>query len=88
MRMADTHTATKSSSRKRSAPASSNNGATALSEQVEILKDDVAKLASAAGVTAKHQFDPVADYITKEPLKAVLVAAGVGCVLGFLFSRR
>lgn len=59
-----------------------------LAEQVEVLKKDVAKLASAAGVAARHQIDPIEQYVEREPLKAVMIAAGLGCVLGWLFSRR
>lgn len=59
-----------------------------LAEQVEVLKRDVAKLASQAGVTAKHQVEPLERFIEREPMKAVLLAAGIGSVLTFLLCRR
>lgn len=59
-----------------------------LAEQFDVLKHDVAELASQAGTAAKHQVKPIEQFVEREPLKAVLLAAGLGCVLGFLFSRR
>ena len=59
-----------------------------LAAQVEVLKKDVAKLAAAAGVAARHQIDPIEQYVEREPLKAVLIAAGTGLILGWLFCRR
>jgi len=59
-----------------------------LKEQVEILREDVSRLAADAGVAAQHQLDPLTQYVAREPLKALLIASGIGCFLGFLFSRR
>ncbi|MGE3182559.1 MAG: hypothetical protein AB7N71_13085 [Phycisphaerae bacterium] len=59
-----------------------------LAQQVEVLKKDVAKLASAAGIVARHQIDPIEQYVEREPMKSVAIAVGIGCLLGILFSRR
>lgn len=59
-----------------------------LADQLEVLKKDVSKLATQVGSAAQHQMEPIEQYVEREPLKAVLMAAGLGCVLGFLFSRR
>jgi ElaB/YqjD/DUF883 family membrane-anchored ribosome-binding protein len=46
------------------------------------------ELAAVAGVAAREQVDPLADYIREKPIKAMLMAAGAGALLGMFFLRR
>jgi len=74
-----------------------------LREQAHTVKDDLRELGKIAKETAKetaghyvdgskHKYEEIEDqvvtYIREKPMKAVLVAAGAGLLLGYLFSRR
>lgn len=59
-----------------------------LRSHAEAVGRDVQELASAAGDMARHQLDPLADYIRTKPMKSLLIAAGVGAVLGMILGRR
>lgn len=37
---------------------------------------------------AKDQFEVSRDFVTENPVKSVLVAVGVGALLGYLLARR
>lgn len=59
-----------------------------LRSHAEAVGRDVQELASAAGDMARHQLDPLADYVRTKPMKSLLIAAGVGAVLGVILGRR
>jgi ElaB/YqjD/DUF883 family membrane-anchored ribosome-binding protein len=59
-----------------------------LREQTATVKEDIRELASTAGQAALSQVDPLEEFVRSKPLKSMLIAAGVGAALGFLFSRR
>lgn len=59
-----------------------------LREQTAVVGSDIRDLASTAGQAALSHIDPIEAYVRDKPLKAMLIAAGVGAALGFLFSRR
>jgi ElaB/YqjD/DUF883 family membrane-anchored ribosome-binding protein len=57
-------------------------------EQAGVVRDDVKELARAAGDTAVQKLDPVQEFVREKPVKSLLIAAGVGAVLGAVFMRR
>lgn len=52
------------------------------------MKRDVRELAGTAGDVMMDQLDPVVDYVHRQPVKALLIAAAVGAVIGCTFWRR
>lgn len=64
------------------------NGQTELREQAAIVGRDVRDLAVSAGAAAREQVDPLEEYVREKPLKSMLIAAGVGALLGVVFLRR
>jgi ElaB/YqjD/DUF883 family membrane-anchored ribosome-binding protein len=45
-------------------------------------------LAAAAGDMALDRLDPLEEYIQAKPIKSLLLAAGIGALVGMLFRRR
>jgi ElaB/YqjD/DUF883 family membrane-anchored ribosome-binding protein len=83
--------------------AESPESTTRLREQAHAVKDDLRELGKIAKETAKetaghyvdgskHKYEEIEDhvvtYIREKPMKSVLIAAGAGLLLGYLFSRR
>ncbi len=58
-----------------------------LRERMSDVREDVRALASTAGQAAMEQLDPVEDYVRRYPLRSVLIASGVGLVLGIILRR-
>ncbi len=58
-----------------------------LRERMADVREDVRALASTAGQAALEQLDPVEDYVRRYPLRAILIAGGVGVVLGMIMRR-
>jgi len=54
----------------------------------EAVGRDMQELAAAAGHVARKQLDPLAEYVQAQPVKSLLMAAGVGALLGMIFGRR
>ena len=52
------------------------------------MKRDVRELAGTAGDVVMDQLDPVVDYVHRQPVKALLIAAAVGALIGCTFWRR
>ena len=59
-----------------------------LRRQAATMKHDASNLAATAGEVAREQLDPVRDYVNNKPVQALLLAGGVGLVLGLIFRRR
>lgn len=59
-----------------------------LREQVDAVGEDLRKLASTATASALELANPIEEYIQKKPLKSVLIAAGVGALIGIIFRHR
>ena len=59
-----------------------------LRHQAATVRKDAWDLAGSAGAVAREQFDPVRDYVLEKPIQSLLIAGGVGVILGFLFGRR
>jgi ElaB/YqjD/DUF883 family membrane-anchored ribosome-binding protein len=59
-----------------------------LREQALTVGREVRELAATAGAAACAKVDPLAEYVREKPLKALLVAAGVGALCGVVFFRR
>jgi ElaB/YqjD/DUF883 family membrane-anchored ribosome-binding protein len=57
-----------------------------LRRQAVAIKDDARDLAETAGTVAAQQLDPIRNYVNAKPLQALVIAGGVGLMLGFLFS--
>ncbi len=58
-----------------------------LRDRMSDVREDVRALASTAGQAAMEQLDPVEDYVRRYPLRSVLIASGVGLVLGIILRR-
>ena len=82
--MLDTETNTKRSQRSNSDP----HHLAELRERTAVVKSDIRELANTAGEAALSTVDPLESYVREKPLKSMLIAAGIGAVVGFLFSRR
>lgn len=59
-----------------------------LRQQAAVVGGDVRELAATAGQVAISQVDPIEDFVRAKPLKSVLIAAGVGAIVGLIFFRR
>lgn len=59
-----------------------------LRDGVNKIGEGVREITMTAGSAAKAQVDPLGDYVRSNPVQSVLIAAGVGAVLGLLFLRR
>jgi ElaB/YqjD/DUF883 family membrane-anchored ribosome-binding protein len=59
-----------------------------LRQQAANMGKDARGLAESAGALAREQLDPVREYILEKPIQSLLIAGGVGMVLGIIFSRR
>ncbi len=57
-------------------------------DQAVAVGEDVRELAHTAGQVALDQMDPIEEYIRTKPVKSVLIAAGIGALLGAMFLRR
>jgi ElaB/YqjD/DUF883 family membrane-anchored ribosome-binding protein len=73
---------------RRSVSGNHRNGTAELRSQANAVRRDLRDLASAAGDVALEQLDPLEKYVLAKPMKAMLIAAGIGACLGFLFRRR
>ncbi|HKQ50524.1 MAG TPA: hypothetical protein VJZ71_20805 [Phycisphaerae bacterium] len=73
---------------RRSTSGNHRQGAAELRSQVNAVRRDLRDLASAAGDMALDQLDPLEKYVLAKPMKALLLAAGIGACVGFLFRRR
>jgi ElaB/YqjD/DUF883 family membrane-anchored ribosome-binding protein len=58
-----------------------------LRERTAVVKSDIRELANAAGEAALSTMDPLEAYVRDKPLKSILIAAGIGAAVGFLFRR-
>lgn len=57
-------------------------------EHVSEVGEAMRGMVAAAGSTVTDQLDPLQEYIKAKPLKSLLIAAGAGAVLSFIFLRR
>lgn len=64
------------------------NGVAELRAHAANLGQDVQDLAATAGQLARRQLDPLENYVRERPMRALLMAAGAGAVLGLLLWRR
>jgi ElaB/YqjD/DUF883 family membrane-anchored ribosome-binding protein len=59
-----------------------------LKDQAIVVGEDIQELAHTAGAAAREQLDPVDEYVRRQPLKSLLIAAAAGAVFGMLFRRH
>lgn len=59
-----------------------------LREQAAIVGEGLSGIAATAGAVATDQLAPLQTYIKDKPLRSILIAAGVGAVLGLLLIRK
>lgn len=79
---------TRHSTSRKSTGGNHKHNAAELRSQMNTIGRDMRGLAAAAGDAAVHQLDPLEDYIRTKPIKTLLMAAGIGAIVGFLFRRR
>lgn len=65
-----------------------NKGFDGIRDQAATVGEDVRELARTTGKAALDQMDPVERYVREKPLRSVLMAAGVGALIGAIFLRR
>lgn len=58
-----------------------------LYDQAHVVKEDIGQLATTAGDVAVAELEPIKAYIAKYPVKSMLIAAGVGALLGMYWKR-
>lgn len=73
---------------RRSMSGNHRHGTAELRSQVNAVRRDLRDLASAAGDRVLDQLDPLEKYVLAKPMKSLLLAAGIGAIVGFLFRRR
>jgi ElaB/YqjD/DUF883 family membrane-anchored ribosome-binding protein len=59
-----------------------------LREEAMSVGEGVKRMAETAGNVARHQLDPLEEYVRAKPIHSLLMAAGVGALLGLIFLRR
>jgi ElaB/YqjD/DUF883 family membrane-anchored ribosome-binding protein len=74
--------------RSRRSTHSNNAHADELRAQAHEIGENVKALAATAGAAVTDRLGPVEQYVQEKPVKALLIAAGAGAVLGLLFLRR
>jgi ElaB/YqjD/DUF883 family membrane-anchored ribosome-binding protein len=63
------------------------SGMPEIRERLSDVKEDVRALASTTGQAALQQLDPLEEYVRKNPIRALLIAGGVGIVLGMILRK-
>lgn len=56
-------------------------------EQAAVVGEDLRELSSTVGRAATRQLDPLVEYVDENPVKAMLMAVGVGVLIG-MFLRK
>lgn len=67
---------------------SANNHMQEIRRRAVHIGEDVRAMAATAGSAAGDSLGPVEDYVRKQPIKSLLMAAAAGAVLGVVFLRR
>jgi ElaB/YqjD/DUF883 family membrane-anchored ribosome-binding protein len=57
-------------------------------DQAAVVSQGLSGIAATAGAAATDQLEPIEKYVKKNPVRSMLLAAGIGAVLGVLFLRR
>ncbi len=74
-----------------SSPAEGQQGAGSLGQQARDMADHVAEVAeeccSAWSEQCKHLAESTGDYVRKQPVKSLLIAAGIGLLVGLTVRR-
>ncbi|MBL8880181.1 MAG: hypothetical protein JNG88_13770 [Phycisphaerales bacterium] len=65
-----------------------NGSIEAVRDQAVTVGEDVRDLAQMAGKAVLDQMNPLEEYVRERPLRALLMAAGAGALIGFLMLRR
>ena len=81
-------TTTRSNSKRGGRAAASNHHMTELRDQAVSVGEEMRRMASTAGSVARDQLDPLEQYVRTKPIQSLLMAAGVGALLGLIFLRR
>lgn len=48
----------------------------------------VSEMATSAASATRAQINPMTEYVQENPIQSVLIAAGIGAVVGMFFLRR
>lgn len=64
-----------------------HDSAARLREQAAAVGDDLRQMAVTAGESAMGLSGPIERFVQKKPMKAVLISAAAGAVIGWMFRR-
>lgn len=64
-----------------------HDSAARLRSQAATVGGDLRQMAVTAGESALGLTDPIERYIKQKPIKAILISAAVGAVVGWMFRR-
>lgn len=64
-----------------------HDSAARLREQAATVGDDLRQMAVTAGESAMGLTGPIERYVKERPMKAVLIAAAAGAVIGWMFRK-
>jgi len=64
-----------------------HESAAKLREQAATVGDDLRQMAVTAGESAMGLTGPIERYVQQKPMKAVLISAAAGAVIGWMFRR-
>ena len=56
-------------------------------QQAQAVGEDIRELTSSVGRAATQQLDPLIEYVDENPVKAVLMAVGIGVLIGMFLKR-
>lgn len=59
-----------------------------LRDHAALIGRDMREMASMATERMREQLNPIQDYVQEKPLQSLMIAAGVGALLGLIFLRR
>lgn len=57
-------------------------------EQADMLGEDLRGLADSAMTVARNQLTPLEEQVRDRPMQSLLIAAGVGALIGFIMRGR
>ena len=56
-------------------------------QQAAVVGEDIRELTNSVGKMATRQLDPIVEYVDENPVKAVLMAVGIGVLIGMFLKR-
>ena len=56
-------------------------------QQASVVGEDIRELTNTVGRAASRQLDPIVEYVDENPVKAVMMAVGIGVLIGMFLKR-